>query len=193
MAARNDRTKRHHPTHLGCRVAGQERHARRPGSGPPSPSPRKLRRGDRRRTDRRDPRHHRRHGARGDRAPGSGIACPPGHGAVHVDDEVAEAPVDEPVEKASYWSEPEPRWPASAPPRPRESAAEQREARLQRSSYPRPVRTNGRRRGRSRRGARRQVGGPVRRRGHEARPARGLRGHVGGRDGHRCPRRRAGH
>ena len=66
------------------------------------------------------------------------------HGTGHVDDEVAEAPAEEPVENSSYWSEPEPRWPASAPPRPRESASEQREARLQRSSYPRPVRTNGR-------------------------------------------------
>ena len=66
------------------------------------------------------------------------------HGTAHVDDEVAEVPADEPVEKSSYWSEPGPRWPASAPPRPRESAPEQREARPQRSSYPLPVRTNGR-------------------------------------------------
>ena len=76
------------------------------------------------------------------RGPGSHVHR--AHGTAHVDDEVAEAPVEEPVEKkSSYWSEPEPRWPASAPPRPRESAPE-REARLQRSSYPRPVRTNGR-------------------------------------------------
>jgi hypothetical protein len=65
------------------------------------------------------------------------------HGTAHVDDEVAEAPEQE-SEKPSYWSEPEPRWPASAPPRPRENGAEQRDARPQRSSYPRPVRTNGR-------------------------------------------------
>jgi hypothetical protein len=76
------------------------------------------------------------------RGPGSHVHRP--HGTAHVEDEVAEAPADEPVEKSSYWSEPEPRWPASAPPRPRESATEQHEARLQRSSYPRPVRTNGR-------------------------------------------------
>ena len=65
------------------------------------------------------------------------------HGTAHVDDEVAEAPAEQPVEKPTYWSEPEPRWPASMPPRPREAAAEQREARP-RSAYPRPVRTNGR-------------------------------------------------
>jgi hypothetical protein len=76
------------------------------------------------------------------RGPGSHVHR--SHGTAHVDDEVAEAPADEPVEKSSYWSEPESRWPASAPPRPREAAPEQREARLQRSSYPRPVRTNGR-------------------------------------------------
>jgi hypothetical protein len=76
------------------------------------------------------------------RGPGSHVHR--AHGTAHVDDEVAQAPADEPVEKASYWSEPEPRWPASAPPRPRESAPEQREARPQRSSYPRPVRANGR-------------------------------------------------
>jgi hypothetical protein len=76
------------------------------------------------------------------RGPGSHVRR--AHGTAHVDDEVAQAPADEPVQKSSYWSEPEPRWPASAPPRPRESAPEQREARPQRSSYPRPVRTNGR-------------------------------------------------
>jgi hypothetical protein len=64
------------------------------------------------------------------------------HGIAHVDEDVADAPVEKPTEK--YWSEPEPRWPTSAPPRPRESATEQRETRLQRSSYPRPLRTNGR-------------------------------------------------
>ncbi len=74
--------------------------------------------------------------------PGSGSRAHRAHGIAHVDEDVAEAPVEKPAEK--YWSEPEPRWPASAPPRPRESATEQREARLQRSAYPRPVRTNGR-------------------------------------------------
>src|ERR1700761_8800328 len=60
------------------------------------------------------------------------------------------APVDEavsaePVEKkSSYWSEPEPRWPASEPPRPREAGPALRDSRPQRSEYPRPVRTNGR-------------------------------------------------
>jgi hypothetical protein len=76
------------------------------------------------------------------RGPGSRVHR--AHGTAHVDDEVAEAPAEEPAEKSSYWSEPEPRWPASAPPRPRESAPEQREPRLQRSDYPRPVRANGR-------------------------------------------------
>ncbi len=52
---------------------------------------------------------------------------------------VVEAPVEEPAEKA-FWSEPEPRWPASAPPRPRDSAPTARESRPQRSAYPRPVR-----------------------------------------------------
>jgi hypothetical protein len=75
------------------------------------------------------------------RGPGSHVHR--AHGAAHIEDDVAETPADEPGEKPSYWSEPEPRWPASQPPRPRESTAEQREARP-RSSYPRPVRTNGR-------------------------------------------------
>jgi hypothetical protein len=63
------------------------------------------------------------------------------NGIARVRDEVVEAPAQEPAEKA-FWSEPEPRWPASAPPRPREVAATERESRLQRSSYPRPVRNN---------------------------------------------------
>ena len=50
----------------------------------------------------------------------------------------------EPAEKPSFWSEPEARWPESAPPRPRQTGPEPREARLQPSPYPRPVRTNGR-------------------------------------------------
>jgi hypothetical protein len=50
----------------------------------------------------------------------------------------------EPADKSSFWSEPEPRWPESAPPRPREAGTEQRETHPQRSAYPRPVRTNGR-------------------------------------------------
>jgi len=58
--------------------------------------------------------------------------------AVHVDEEVSAKP----AEKPSFWSEPEARWPESAPPRPRESRSEPREPRLERSSYPRPVRDN---------------------------------------------------
>jgi len=57
---------------------------------------------------------------------------------------VAEAVSAEPAEKPSFWSEPEARWPESAPPRPRKTGPEPRESRLQPSSYPRPVRTNGR-------------------------------------------------
>jgi hypothetical protein len=63
------------------------------------------------------------------------------NGATRVPDEVVEAPAEEPAEKG-FWSEPEPRWPASTPPRPREAAAMARESRPQRSSYPRPVRNN---------------------------------------------------
>jgi hypothetical protein len=70
-------------------------------------------------------------------------AEPRANGATQVDDDVADAPAEEPAKKA-YWSEPEPRWPASEPPRPREPAATTREPRPQRSEYPRPVRTNGR-------------------------------------------------
>jgi hypothetical protein len=67
------------------------------------------------------------------------------NGVTRVREEVAEAPADkEPVAEKAFWSEPEPRWPASAPPRPREEAAQAREKRPQRSSYPRPVRTDAR-------------------------------------------------
>jgi hypothetical protein len=57
---------------------------------------------------------------------------------------VAKAVSAQPAEKPSFWSEPEARWPESAPPRPRQAGPEPRESRLQPSSYPRPVRTNGR-------------------------------------------------
>ncbi len=63
------------------------------------------------------------------------------NGRARADDEVVEAPAEEPPAE-KFWSEPEPRWPASAPPRPREAAAQARESRPQRSSYPRPVRNN---------------------------------------------------
>jgi len=63
------------------------------------------------------------------------------NGIARVREAVVEAPAEEPAEQA-FWSEPEPRWPASAPPRPREAAAATREARPQRSPYPRPVRNN---------------------------------------------------
>jgi hypothetical protein len=63
------------------------------------------------------------------------------NGFTRARDEVVEAPAEEPAEKA-FWSEPEPRWPASAPPRPREAAALARESRPQRSAYPRPARNN---------------------------------------------------
>jgi hypothetical protein len=55
---------------------------------------------------------------------------------------LAESVSDEAGEKSSYWSEPEPRWPASPPPRPRESRSESRESRPERSPYPLPSRNN---------------------------------------------------
>ena len=48
------------------------------------------------------------------------------------------------MEKPSYWSEPEARWPESEPPLQRVAGPEPRAPRLQRSEYPRPVRANGR-------------------------------------------------
>jgi hypothetical protein len=63
------------------------------------------------------------------------------NGTARVREEVVEAPAEDPADKA-FWSEPEPRWPASAPPRPSEVAATTHESRPQRSSYPRPVRNN---------------------------------------------------
>src|SRR5581483_1959855 len=41
---------------------------------------------------------------------------------------LAELVSDEPAEKSRYWSEPEPRWPESPPPRPRESRPDSRES-----------------------------------------------------------------
>ena len=63
------------------------------------------------------------------------------NGTARVREAVVEAPAEAPPQKA-FWSEPEARWPASAPPRPREEAATTHESRPQRSSYPRPVRNN---------------------------------------------------
>ena len=60
------------------------------------------------------------------------------NGAARFREEVVKAPAEEPAEKA-FWSEPEPRWPASAPPRPRDSVPTA-QSRPQRSAYPRPVR-----------------------------------------------------
>ncbi|WP_293004595.1 hypothetical protein [Mycobacterium sp.] len=77
--------------------------------------------------------------SRAHRANGSARVSP----APLVEDDEVEAPAEEPVEKA-FWSEPEPRWPASAPPRPREASATTRESRPLRSSYPRPQRRPGR-------------------------------------------------
>jgi hypothetical protein len=53
------------------------------------------------------------------------------NGSARLDESVS----DEAGEKSPYWSEPEPRWPASSPPRPRESRPE-------RSPYPLPSRDN---------------------------------------------------
>lgn len=57
-------------------------------------------------------------------------------------DDAADQPPEKP-EKSSYWSEPEPRWPQSAPPRPRDARSDEpRESRPERSPYPLPVRNN---------------------------------------------------
>jgi hypothetical protein len=65
------------------------------------------------------------------------------NGRFRPDEQVVEAPVEEPPAE-KFWSdpEPEPRWPASAPPRPRVAGPAAREQRPQRSAYPRPVRDN---------------------------------------------------
>jgi hypothetical protein len=61
-----------------------------------------------------------------------------GNGSARLDEVVA----DEPAENPRFWSEPEPRWPESAPPRPREPRPELRQSRPERSAYPRPSRNN---------------------------------------------------
>lgn len=60
------------------------------------------------------------------------------NGRARVEQQVVEAPADEPSAE-QFWSQPEPRWPTSAPPRPREEAAAAKGQRPQRSAYPRPV------------------------------------------------------
>ena len=49
---------------------------------------------------------------------------------------------DEADEKSGYWSEPEPRWPESQPPRPRDPRGESGESQPERSPYPLPQRNN---------------------------------------------------
>jgi hypothetical protein len=63
--------------------------------------------------------------------PGPEPREPRANGSARLDESVS----DEAGEKSPYWSEPEPRWPASPPPRPRESRPE-------RSPYPLPSRNN---------------------------------------------------
>jgi hypothetical protein len=63
--------------------------------------------------------------------PGPESHEPRANGTARLDEAVS----DDAGEKAPYWSEPEPRWPASPPPRPRESRPE-------RSPYPLPSRNN---------------------------------------------------
>jgi hypothetical protein len=63
--------------------------------------------------------------------PGPESREPRANGSARLDESVS----DEAGEKSPYWSEPEPRWPASPPPRPRES-------RLERSPYPLPSRNS---------------------------------------------------
>jgi len=63
--------------------------------------------------------------------PGPESHQPRANGSARLDESVS----DEAGEKSPYWSEPEPRWPASPPPRKRESRPE-------RSPYPLPSRNN---------------------------------------------------
>jgi hypothetical protein len=63
--------------------------------------------------------------------PGPEPREPRANGSARLDQSVS----DEAAEKSPNWSEPEPRWPASPPPRPRESRPE-------RSPYPLPSRNN---------------------------------------------------
>jgi hypothetical protein len=60
------------------------------------------------------------------------------NGSARLDELVS----DETDEKSRFWSEPEPRWPQSPPPRPRESRRESRDSRPERSPYPLPSRNN---------------------------------------------------
>src|SRR5271168_1042133 len=67
------------------------------------------------------------------------------NGSVRLDELVIDDAYDEPEkpEKSPYWSEPEPRWPESAPPRPPDSRADEpRQSRPERSPYPLPVRND---------------------------------------------------
>jgi hypothetical protein len=61
-----------------------------------------------------------------------------GNGSARLDEMVP----DEADEKSRYWSEPEPRWPESRPPRPRDPRGEGRESRPERSPHPLPRRNN---------------------------------------------------
>ncbi len=67
------------------------------------------------------------------------------NGSTRLDEVVDDAPDEAPEkpEKSPYWSEPEPRWPQSAPPRPPEARYDEpRESRPERSPYPLPMRNN---------------------------------------------------
>jgi hypothetical protein len=70
------------------------------------------------------------------------------NGSARLDELVIDDAFDKPdkpetPEKSSYWSEPEPRWPESAPPRPRDARPDEpRQSRPERSPYPLPVRNN---------------------------------------------------
>lgn len=60
------------------------------------------------------------------------------NGSALLDESVSE----DADEKPRYWSEPEPRWPASTPPRARESRPEATQSRPEHSPYPLPPRNN---------------------------------------------------
>jgi hypothetical protein len=70
--------------------------------------------------------------------PGPESDEPHANGSARLDESVS----DEAGTKTAYWSAPEPRWPESPSPRPRESRPESRESRLERSPYPLPSRSN---------------------------------------------------
>jgi hypothetical protein len=71
--------------------------------------------------------------------PGRGSHAGRANGAAARDVPVRDR-TDRPSGEAPYWSEPEPRWPESPPPRPRGSRTERGESRPERNPFPLPTR-----------------------------------------------------